>query len=128
MAEETSDRTNKLRGSGSTVLIAALVGSLIGALFARPFIKPWLESHGPGLTLNDWPMFASFVPWIAFSLYWEIQSKNSARAVSSESKASRSLHVLLANLALLLILFPSRSLSLRFLPDIMIVKLFGFAS
>jgi protein-S-isoprenylcysteine O-methyltransferase Ste14 len=110
------------------VLIAALVGSLIGALFARPFIKPWLESHGPGLTLNDWPMFASFVPWIAFSLYWEIQSKNSARAVSSESKASRSLHVLLANLALLLIFFPSRSLSLRFLPDIMIVKLFGFAS
>ncbi len=127
MADELRNDTIKPKKSLGAITLAALIGAFIGALFARPVIKPWLESHGPGFTVEDWPMFASFVPWILFSIYWEVQSKNSAPAVLSESKASRSVHVVLANLALFLIMLPSKSLSHRFLPDALIVKLVGLA-
>ena len=109
------------------VKIAALIGALIGALFARPIIKPWLDAHRSGYTLKDWPILVSFLPWVAFSMYWEWQSKNSAPALRSESKASRAVHVTLANLALILIFWPSKSLSQPFLPDVLIVKIFGIA-
>jgi protein-S-isoprenylcysteine O-methyltransferase Ste14 len=127
MANEPIRNESNARNSRNAVKLAAFVGLLVGAFLARPVVKPWLDSHGSALPLNEWPMLASFVPWIVFSLYWEIQAKNSAPAVSSESKASRSVHVILTNLALFLIILPSKSLSRRFLPDAMIVKLFGFA-
>jgi protein-S-isoprenylcysteine O-methyltransferase Ste14 len=111
-----------------TIKIAAMVGAaLVGALLLRPVIKPWQDAHNSGLNPVDWSLLASIVPWIAFSLYWEIQAKNSAPAVSSESKASRSVHVVLTNVALLLIIAPIRSLSHQLLPDAMIVKLIGLA-
>jgi protein-S-isoprenylcysteine O-methyltransferase Ste14 len=126
MIDELSRAESKPRKSRDAVKIAALFGAVLGALMARPVIRPWLEAHGPGLSLKDWPLHFSLVPWVVFSLYWEIQSKNSTPAVSSESKASRAVHVVLANLALFLIVLPSRSLSQRFLPDALIVKLIGF--
>lgn len=111
-----------------TITIAAAVGALIGAVFARPIIKPWLDAHGSGYTFRDWPVFVSFLPWVAFSMYWEMQSKNSAPAIKSESKASRAVHVVLTNLALLLIFWPIHFLSRRFLPDNLMIKLFGIAA
>lgn len=124
-----SDRPDPVpKKSRSTITIAALVGAFLGALLARPIIRPWIVAHtGAGFSLNDWPLIASFVPWILFSLYWEIQAKNSAPAVSSESKASRGVHVVLTNLALLLIIVPINGLKQRFLPDALIVKLIGLA-
>lgn len=127
MTDETSQASGPKGKPSGAVKIAALAGALIGALFARPILKPWLDAHTSGLALKEWALLASIVPWIIFSLYWEIQSKNSAPAVSSETKASRSVHVVLTNLALLLILFPITPLSRRFLPDGMIVMLSGFA-
>jgi protein-S-isoprenylcysteine O-methyltransferase Ste14 len=122
MPDESKAKTRKL------INIAAFVGTLIAALIARPMIRPWLDAHTPNLTLKDWPILASFVPWILFSLYWEIQAKNSAPAISSESKASRAVHVVLSNVALFLIILPNKSLSQRFLPDSLIVQLMGFAA
>lgn len=55
------------------------------------------------------------IPWLLFSLYWEIAAKDSAEARSSESKTSRGLHVFLANVAILLEIAPIRGLG-RFLP------------
>lgn len=55
------------------------------------------------------------IPWLLFSLYWEVAAKNSAEARSSESKTSRGLHVFLANVAILLEIAPIRGLG-RFLP------------
>jgi protein-S-isoprenylcysteine O-methyltransferase Ste14 len=55
------------------------------------------------------------VPWVLFSLYWETAAKNSAAAKSSEGKVSRGIHVLLANVALLLEIAPIRGLG-RVLP------------
>ena len=119
----------KTAKSRETTIIAALAGAaLIALLFARPFIKPWLDdAHGPGYTFKDWPILVSVLPWVAFSIYWEWQSKNSAAAIRSESKASRAVHVFLTNAAILLIFWASKALSLRFVPDALAIKLFGIA-
>lgn len=112
-----------------TAKTLALVGAALGAMFLlRPVIKPWLDdAHGSGYTFKDWPVLVSILPWVAFSMYWEWQSKNSAPAIKSESRTSRALHVLLANLALLLIFWPSKALSHRFLPDTTVIKILGIA-
>lgn len=111
----------------NAITIAAAIGALIGAFFARPVIKPWLDAHSSGFGRDEWSLLASFVPWVIFSLYWEIQAKNSAPAISSESKGSRSVHVVLTNLALFLIILPIPPLTQRFLPNALIVKLIGLA-
>ncbi|HEY2470620.1 MAG TPA: isoprenylcysteine carboxylmethyltransferase family protein [Terracidiphilus sp.] len=126
MPNEPDTVPKKASDSLRTMAIAAAVGAVIGALLARPLIRPWLLTHTSNFKL-DWSLIGSVLPWIAFSLYWEIQAKNSAPAVSSESKASRSVHVVLTNLALLLVIVPLRSLNHRLLPDALMVKLMGLA-
>src|ERR1700683_533169 len=63
-----------------------------------------------------WPLWASAAIWIVFSIYWEIAAKNAAREKSSESAASRGLHVFMANAALLLLFVPVPGLTRRYLP------------
>jgi protein-S-isoprenylcysteine O-methyltransferase Ste14 len=116
------------KSTNHAVRYAALIATLLGALFARPFIKPWLDKHTAAFSAgSDWVMLASFVPWIAFSIYWEIAAKDSAPAIKAESQFSRGVHVVLANAALLLIFFPIRGLNQRFLPDLLVLKLAGIA-
>lgn len=55
------------------------------------------------------------IPWVLFSLYWEVAVRNSAAAVISESQASRGFHLVLSNVAVLLEIAPFRGLG-RFLP------------
>ena len=116
------------KNSNHAVRYAALIGALVGALFARPVIRPWLERHISFTPVENWPTLASFVPWVIFSLYWEIAARNSAPAIKSESRFSRGIHVALGNLALLLVIFPIHGLNQRFLPDALIVKLTGLAA
>lgn len=99
-----------------------LIALVVGALLIRPWIKPWLATHRAEIAPIT---FISFIPWVIFSLYWEIAAKNSAPAISSESKASRTVHVVLTNVALLLIFFPVRGLNHRFEPNALPVKLIG---
>jgi protein-S-isoprenylcysteine O-methyltransferase Ste14 len=87
------------------ILISAVCGGVIGALATR------FRLHGapriPALTpdhalLEHLPFFVlAGVGWVLFSLYWEIAAKNAAGSKSAESRASRAVHVALANLALL---------------------------
>lgn len=65
---------------------------------------------------HDPPMMASIGLWLAFSLYWEFEAKNSAPAAVSESRASRYLHLLLVNAAQLLLFLEVRGLGGRYLP------------
>jgi len=114
----------KTYSSRKTIQIAAAVGMVVGALLTRPIFRPWLLAHISGLKMDRFAL-ASLAPWMAFSLYWEIAAKNSAPIVKSESKASRLVHVVLTNVALLLIIAPIRPLSQRLLPDAVTVKLLG---
>jgi protein-S-isoprenylcysteine O-methyltransferase Ste14 len=68
------------------------------------------------LLLLYWPLMASAAIWIFFGIYWEIAAKNAAREKSSESSASRGLHVFMANVALLLLFIPVPGLTRRYLP------------
>lgn len=126
MAGDTADQ-NKSRFQA--MKYAALAGALVGALMARPVIRPWINAHVSGFSAaQSWPVIASYVPWVLFSIYWEIESKNSAPAVRSESKLSRGVHALLTNVALLLMILPIHGLNHRFLPDVLILKLAGLTA
>jgi protein-S-isoprenylcysteine O-methyltransferase Ste14 len=115
------------KSTNQAVRYAALIGALVGAFLARPVIKPWFDKHVPDFSAADWPFLASFAPWVIFSIYWEIAARNSAPAIKSESRFSRGIHVVLTNVALLLMIVPVPSLNQRFLPDLLIVKFAGLA-
>lgn len=53
--------------------------------------------------------------WGIFSVYWESAKKNASVAVVSETRASRSLHVVVVNVAMLMVVLPIHGLG-RFLP------------
>jgi protein-S-isoprenylcysteine O-methyltransferase Ste14 len=53
--------------------------------------------------------------WVLFSLYWEIAKRNASAAAVSESQVSRGVHVVLANLAALMVVIPIQGMG-RFLP------------
>jgi protein-S-isoprenylcysteine O-methyltransferase Ste14 len=117
------------KSTNQAVRYAAFIGAMVGTFLARPVIRPWLLRHESVFSFtSDWPALASFVPWVIFSLYWEMAAKNSAPAIKSESRFSRGIHVVLANAALLLMIVPIHGLNQRFLPDLMILKLAGLAA
>jgi len=81
----------------------------------RVVFGKWIQAHRVGFTFG-WQGLAACVPWVLFSLYWEVAAKNSAPAVVSESRVSRGVHVALGNLAILLIILPVTGLRQRLLP------------
>ena len=128
MTNEASAPPEKKTESDQWKKPAPLIGAVIGALLARPVIKPWLDAHWSGrISFNDWPFVAALIPWILFSVYWEIQSKNSTPALSSESRMSRAVHVVLSNTALLLIIIPVPGLTMRLVPNPLILRVSGLA-
>lgn len=100
------------------VLWATMIGAVIGALAVR------LGGNTPASFCNfrftntplgrEQLLFAA-IPWVVFSLYWEIAAKNAAKAKSSESNSSRGIHVILANAALVLEIIQMPKMG-RFLP------------
>jgi len=68
---------------------------------------------------------ASLVLWLLFSIYWAIAARQSKSTESSESLASRQLHVILVNGALLLLVLPIPGLRWRFLFDSKVVIAIG---
>jgi protein-S-isoprenylcysteine O-methyltransferase Ste14 len=70
-------------------------------------------------------MMASIVLLCIFSIYWSIAAKDSKPAASSESKASRGLHVFLINAGVLLLILAVPGLTHRFLPASRIILSLG---
>jgi protein-S-isoprenylcysteine O-methyltransferase Ste14 len=68
---------------------------------------------------------AACIPWVVFSIYWEIAARNATAAKKSESKTSRGLHILLANLALALEIAPIHGLG-RFVATSLPISVVGF--
>jgi len=101
---------------------ATLFGAAVGAILATsrrstssllPQV-PWLATDDA--LKQHWPLFLCALGcWAAFSLYWEAAAKNAAPAQRSESKSSRSVHVFLVNVAVILVFAPIRGLG-RFVP------------
>lgn len=102
------------------VVIAAVVGAALGVALTK---TGWL---GPSLFARHFNLFdynieinrvtPAILLWLAFSIYWTIASKNSAKAQSSESKASTAFHQIVLNVALLLLFIPVPGLTGWFLP------------
>ena len=64
-----------------------------------------------------WPMWVAALAWIAFSVYWTVESKKVSEAKSSESASSRRLHLILVNAGEYLLFLPLPGLRQRFVPD-----------
>src|SRR5438105_14965892 len=90
---------------GAAVLALLVIVALLVALII--YLKP---------TFSWSPLWVSLALWILFITYWSAAAKNSAPAKSAESLASRQLHQLLMNAALLLLFIPVPGLRLRYLP------------
>jgi protein-S-isoprenylcysteine O-methyltransferase Ste14 len=91
------------------VLWAALFGAMVSVLIVRPRGGVPLQPRDFGLgdtLLARLQLVVAVTPWVAFSLYWEIASKNVAAAKKSESSSSRGVHLFLTNAALLLEIIP----------------------
>jgi len=102
--------------------VAAAVGAAIGALGSSPRAPFAL----PRLDLTN-GMRASLALWVLFSIYWSIAAKDSAPTRTSETVASRQLHVIIVNVALLVLVFPVPGLTRRFLPSSPLLVVGGLA-
>lgn len=78
-------------------------------------------------TLFEFPvgMRVSLGLWLTFSIYWGIAAKDSATTKTSESTWSRQLHLILVNVALLLLVLPVPGLTRKFLPDSRVLVVVG---
>ncbi|HMD78327.1 MAG TPA: isoprenylcysteine carboxylmethyltransferase family protein [Terracidiphilus sp.] len=72
-----------------------------------------------------WPMLASIAMWCVLEIYWDVAKRNIAPASSSESRASRWLHLILTSAAQLLIFLPVHGLRQRYLPASAVVTATG---
>jgi protein-S-isoprenylcysteine O-methyltransferase Ste14 len=109
-------------------LIAALCGAIVGVLGTliglRRIAGVAFFTRDHTLLSHRTLYYACLGCWVVFSLYWDIAAKNSAPAKSSETKASRGVHVFLANVAIVLIAAPTHGLG-RFLPASSLVMMVG---
>jgi protein-S-isoprenylcysteine O-methyltransferase Ste14 len=83
------------------LLLAAAVGAVIGVRLVRKGAPP-----PPPLLDFGSPMAISLYFWIILSCYWSWAARGASAPASSESRASRSLHLALVNGAMLLSFWP----------------------
>ena len=97
LVESTVQRKKMIVRAGLICVIGAVIVRLRGD------IPLHLWDFGLGIgQFGRLQLVAAATPWVIFSLYWEIAAKNAAKAISSESRISRGIHLVLTNLALLL--------------------------
>ncbi len=90
------------------MILAGIVGALVSLLIPKATLPHMKLSVG---------IWLSLLLWVLFSVYWSIAAKDSAPTKTSESKWSRQLHLILVNVALLLLVLPVPGLTRRFLPS-----------
>jgi protein-S-isoprenylcysteine O-methyltransferase Ste14 len=112
------------------ILLSIVCGAVAGALATRFGVH--ILANVPAFAFDDVLLahrqflLAGITVWGLFSVYWEVAAKSAAVAKSSESQASRGLHVFLANVALLLEIAPIHGLG-RFLPASSLIMAAGLA-
>jgi len=112
---------------------------LMSVLIACAFIAAALVVRFTGLMpahIRDFGLITSMLgriqflfaalPWVILSVYWEHAAKTAAPAKSSESGASRSVHVVLTNTAILFEVIQIPAIP-RFLPLSLLILIVGVA-
>lgn len=100
----------KQRNPAVRVLKFAVLVAIVVILRHAP---PWLRRM-----FDFTPMMRfSLILWLVFSVYWSIAARRRAEDKSSESIASRQFHLLLVNVAMVLLVFSIPGLTQRFLPE-----------
>jgi len=84
------------------LILATLAGAVIGALLVRR--DPTAPPFHAGFLLT--PMAICLELWLVLSIYWEWAARNASASRSAESPASRTLHLVLINGALVLAFWP----------------------
>jgi protein-S-isoprenylcysteine O-methyltransferase Ste14 len=111
------------------LLVVALAIVLIGLSRHYQWISlvgiPFFELDNELLWHSNFLM-AGVGLWVLFSVYWEVAARNGSKAERSESGFSRTIHVLLVNLALLFIAAPIYGLD-RMLPASPVLMSAGLA-
>jgi protein-S-isoprenylcysteine O-methyltransferase Ste14 len=99
-----------MRLNGRKWIVGGGLGAVLGALFplvefsgitAYPFF-----AKDEALLSNRGFLLGAVALWALFGLYWDAAAKGASKAKSSEAKASRTVHVFLANAALVLEIVP----------------------
>jgi protein-S-isoprenylcysteine O-methyltransferase Ste14 len=103
------------------LLFSTACGAVVGAwavlLGSRITLIPAVRPDAALLAHDRYLVPA--IPWLLFSLYWEIAAKEAAATKTSETKLSRGFNVFLANVALLLEIAPIRGLGRFFAPSLL---------
>lgn len=100
------------------IVWAAVIGAAIGARVARGSFhgfKNGFWAPDKALLVHRPLLLAAAGAFILMGIYWEIAAKHASEASRSESKVSRSFHVLLVNAAIMLEIVPVHGLG-RFVP------------
>jgi protein-S-isoprenylcysteine O-methyltransferase Ste14 len=74
-----------------------------------------------------WPVIVSAVIWCVFAIYWEYAAKTASKALSSESRGSRSIHVIAITAGQLLLFFSVPGLNGNWLSRSVLLVALGFA-
>jgi protein-S-isoprenylcysteine O-methyltransferase Ste14 len=93
----------------------------VGFLLARWHMPPTVR----GLVAFSRSMRLAVGVWLIFAIYWSITAKNEAPSRNSESAWSRQLHLVLVNVAALLLLLRVPGLTQRLLPPDPLLISFG---
>src|SRR5262245_35115734 len=92
------------RSRAMWIAASAAIGAVAGALLVRRATPaPPVGSWGRFLAS---PMVLSLAMWLALSLYWEWAARNASATRSAESRASRTLHLVLITAAQVLSFWP----------------------
>jgi protein-S-isoprenylcysteine O-methyltransferase Ste14 len=113
--------------SGSVTSWKALTAAAVGAAIGVLLVKTGWFGHAFGATGAHFNYFdydlewnrltVPFILWIAFSVYWSIAARDSAKSKEAESKGSTALHQIVLNMALILLFWPAPYLRGWFLPQ-----------
>ena len=119
------------------LLIAGAAGALFGVIFSLPFIGRIVRAAAPISVIAAFQAvhwreevryaMPAILLWVAFSFYWSFAAGNKAADKDSEKKASSIFHQVVANIALLVLMFPIPGLTVRLWPATPALRVIGFA-
>jgi protein-S-isoprenylcysteine O-methyltransferase Ste14 len=98
---------------------------VLGLFIYRLYQNPAAVERIRLSVLHAWPLWICAAIWASFSILWEVASRNTSSDKTSESSSARTLHVLMVNVALLLVFLPVRGLTQRFVPVSAAISIVG---